>query len=157
MTYKLLFVCLGNICRSPAAENIMNALIAEAGLADKIQCDSAGTSSYHIGSPPDHRMAARLKQRNLPANGHARQFERSDFAEFDLILAMDKDNYRQIMALDREGRYGDKVKLMCSYARHHQLKEVPDPYNGGQSGFDRVIDLLLDACTGLLDEVKAQL
>lgn len=135
----------------------MNALIAEAGLADKIQCDSAGTSSYHIGSPPDHRMAARLKQRNLPANGHARQFERSDFAEFDLILAMDKDNYRQIMALDREGRYGDKVKLMCSYARHHQLKEVPDPYYGGQSGFDQVIDLLLDACTGLLDEVKAQL
>jgi len=70
---------------------------------------------------------------------------------------MDKDNYRQIMALDREGRYGDKVKLMCSYARHNQLKEVPDPYYGGQSGFDQVIDLLLDACTGLLDEVKAQL
>ncbi|MEB3191342.1 MAG: low molecular weight protein-tyrosine-phosphatase [Snowella sp.] len=157
MAYKLLFVCLGNICRSPAAENIMNVLIAEAGLTDKIQCDSAGTSSYHIGSPPDHRMAARLKQRDLPASGHARQFERSDFAEFDLILAMDKDNYRQIMALDREGRYGDKVKLMCSYARHHQLKEVPDPYYGGQAGFDRVIDLLLDACSGLLEEVKAQL
>jgi protein-tyrosine phosphatase len=157
MTYKLLFVCLGNICRSPAAENIMNSLIEAAELTSKIQCDSAGTSSYHIGSSPDRRMAACLKQRHLPAIGNARQFERSDFEEFDLILAMDKDNYRQILSLDRRGRYGDKVKLMGSYARYHQLQEVPDPYYGGQDGFDRVIDLLLDACTELLIEVKTQL
>ncbi|MGB3691321.1 MAG: low molecular weight protein-tyrosine-phosphatase [Spirulinaceae cyanobacterium] len=156
MAEKLLFVCLGNICRSPSAENIMNHLIAEAGLTDEIVCDSAGTSSYHIGSPPDRRMNSAAKKRGIELKGEARQFIRSDFAEFDLILAMDRDNYNNILALDQESKYQSKVRLMCDYASEHQEKEVPDPYYGGPEGFDNVIDLLLDACSGLLQEIKSQ-
>lgn len=157
MAYQLLFVCLGNICRSPAAENIMNHLIAEAGLESQITCDSAGTSSYHIGSPPDRRMSATLKKRGLPVQGHARQFQRQDFETFDQILAMDEENYRHILSLDRSGQYHHKVTLMCDYACCHTHREVPDPYYGGDQGFEEVADLLLDACGGLLESVKTTL
>ncbi|NEP62373.1 MAG: low molecular weight phosphotyrosine protein phosphatase [Symploca sp. SIO2G7] len=153
MPCKLLFVCLGNICRSPSAENIMNHLIEQAGLSDSIVCDSAGTSSYHIGSPPDRRMAAAAKSRGIILKGQARQFQQSDFEEFDLILAMDRDNYRDILFLDTQGKYQDKVKLMCDFASHHREREVPDPYYGGTEGFNKVIDLLLDACEGLLQNI----
>lgn len=155
MHYKLLFVCLGNICRSPAAENIMNHLVQEAGLSEMITCDSAGTSSYHLGSPPDSRMASATRQRGIPVDGTARQFQRSDFEEFDLILAMDQENYQNILALDSQGRYRDKVKLMCDFCTHHQEREVPDPYYGGPEGFNEVINLLLDACQGLLQKLKS--
>ena len=155
MPYKLLFVCLGNICRSPSAENIMNHLIAEAGLEDKITCDSAGTSSYHIGSSPDRRMSAAAANQGIRLQGRARQFEVADFADFDLILAMDRDNYRDILSLDRENKYRDKVKMICDFATKHPDQEVPDPYYGGSEGFNYVIDLLLDACDGLLKEVVA--
>jgi len=97
MTYKLLFVCLGNICRSPAAENIMNHLIEQAGLSESITCDSAGTSSYHIGSPPDRRMTSTASNRGITMKGRARQFQAADFDKFDLILAMDKENYLDIL------------------------------------------------------------
>lgn len=157
MSYKLLFVCLGNICRSPSAENIMNHLIQNAGLSEQIICDSAGTSSYHIGSSPDRRMAAALTKRNFTAIGKARQFEVSDFEEFDLILTMDKDNYQDILSLDRQGIYKNKVKLMCDFAAYHNDKEVPDPYYGGPEGFNYVIDLLVDSCEGLLTYVKNQI
>jgi protein-tyrosine phosphatase len=153
MAYKLLFVCLGNICRSPSAENIMNHLIKEAGLDSKIVCDSAGTSSYHIGSPPDRRMSAAAAKRRIALRGRARQLQIADFEEFDLILAMDKQNYRDILALDRQQQYRDKVYLICDFASQYQVKEVPDPYYGGKEGFDYVIDLLLDACAGLLNYV----
>lgn len=157
MSYKLLFVCLGNICRSPSAENIMNHLIDQAGLSDQIYCDSAGTSSYHIGSPPDRRMsAAATAKLGIKLRGQARQFQRSDFQEFDLILAMDQENYHNILAVDRSGEYDHKVRLMCDFCSQHSLKEVPDPYYGGSEGFNQVIDLLMDACTGLLDYVKSQ-
>ncbi|BAU13453.1 protein tyrosine phosphatase [Leptolyngbya sp. NIES-3755] len=151
MAYRLLFVCLGNICRSPSAENIMNHLIRQAGLENEIICDSAGTSSYHIGSPPDRRMTAAAKLRGIELIGRARQFERSDFEEFDLILAMDHDNFEAICSIDPAGTYQDKVQLMCNFCTQHQLREVPDPYYGGAEGFNFVIDLLLDACQGLLD------
>ncbi len=153
MPYKLLFVCLGNICRSPSAENIMNHLIEQAGLNGSIVCDSAGTSSYHIGSPPDRRMAVAAARRGIKLRGKARQFQLSDFENFDLILAMDRDNYQDILYLDPKGKYRDKVRLMCEFASDHQEKEVPDPYYGGREGFDRVIDLLLDACDSLLQRV----
>jgi len=158
MSYKLLFVCLGNICRSPSAENIMKHLIEQAGLSvsDEIICDSAGTSSYHIGSPPDRRMSAAAQKRGIKLEGEARQFQRSDLENFDLILAMDKENYRDILSLDPSGKYGDKVKLMCEFCTRHNLKEVPDPYYGGPEGFNQVIDLLLDACEGLLNYVQSQ-
>lgn len=156
MPYKLLFVCLGNICRSPAAENIMNHLIKQAQLNDEIICDSAGTSGYHLGSPPDRRMTLATARRGIELRGEARQFQASDFAEFDLILAMDKQNYQDILALDREGKYRDKVRLMCEFASRHREKEVPDPYYGGREGFNKVIDLLLDACSGLLSWLKVK-
>lgn len=156
MAYKLLFVCLGNICRSPSAENIMKHLINQAGLSKEIICDSAGTSSYHVGSPPDRRMSAAAKLRGIELVGEARQFHRSDFEKFDLILAMDKENYRDILTLDRSRQYQDKVKLMCDFCTSHDLKEVPDPYYGGSEGFNQVIDLLLDACEGLLNYVVSQ-
>jgi protein-tyrosine phosphatase len=148
---KLLFVCLGNICRSPSAENIMNHLIRQAGLENKIQCDSAGTSSYHIGSAPDRRMNAAAKLRGIELVGHARQFTKADFEEFDLILAMDRENYENICALDRSGRYRHKVRLMCNFCTRHTLNEVPDPYYGGDESFNQVIELLFDACEGLLN------
>ncbi len=155
-TYKLLFVCLGNICRSPSAENIMNHLVEKEGLSDRITCDSAGTGAYHIGESPDSRMRVAAKQRGIDLIGRARQFKVSDFEDFDLILAMDQDNYRNILNADREGKYGNKIKLMCEFASHHQEKEVPDPYYGGPEGFNKVIDLLLDACSGLLEQIKSE-
>jgi protein-tyrosine phosphatase len=156
MTYKILFVCLGNICRSPSAENIMNHLLKERNLQQQIICDSAGTSSYHIGSAPDSRMTRAAAKRGIEMLGKARQLELSDFQQFDLILAMDRQNYRDILALDRKSQYKDKVKMICDYATKYPLKEVPDPYYGGEDGFNLVIDLLFDACTGLLDEVSRE-
>lgn len=132
----------------------MNHIIEKAKLTDKIICDSAGTSNYHIGAAPDSRMKTAAARRGIELKGRARQFTKADFENFDLILAMDKENYRDILALDPQGVYKDKVKLMCNFARHHSLKEVPDPYYGGSEGFDRVIDLLLDACNGLLEEIN---
>ena len=110
MTYKLLFVCLGNICRSPAAENIMNHLLEQANLCDSIICDSAGTASYHIGNPPDRRMAvAAASQLGINLRGQARQFNKLDFETFDLILAMDRENYQDILSLDPTKQYRHKV------------------------------------------------
>lgn len=156
MPYKLLFVCLGNICRSPAAENIMNYLVAEKNMEDRIWCDSAGTSSYHVGSAPDSRMVSAARKRGMQFTGESRQLEKADLEKFDLILAMDRENYRDILALDRQGMYHDKVRMMCDFCRHHEMKEVPDPYYGGPAGFDRVIDLLLDACGGLLEDIAQE-
>lgn len=153
MSYKLLFVCLGNICRSPSAENIMNHLIEEAGLSDKISCDSAGTSAYHIGSAPDRRMNAAAMERGIKLIGCARKFQQSDFERFDLILAMDRENYQDLIYCDGLGRYQDKIKMMCSFATNYEDREVPDPYYGGEAGFRYVIDLLFDACGGLLDYI----
>ena len=153
MSYKLLFVCLGNICRSPSAENIMNHLIREAGLDDKITCDSAGTSGYHIGAAPDRRMSSAASKRGIKLLGKSRKLTPSDLQRFDLILAMDRENYQDILYFDREGKYEYKVHLMCHFANLKTDQEVPDPYYGGQDGFDYVIDLLLDSCAGLLDYI----
>ncbi|MEO0350618.1 MAG: low molecular weight protein-tyrosine-phosphatase [Cyanobacteria bacterium P01_A01_bin.15] len=155
MTTRLLFVCLGNICRSPSAENIMNYLLEQRSLQTQVSCDSAGTSSYHIGSPPDGRMTAAAKKRSIQLVGQARQFTVKDFEQFDLILAMDDSNYRNILALDTAGEYRHKVKRMCEFCQAYPDREVPDPYYGGADGFDYVIDLLLDACGGLLEEIEA--
>lgn len=154
--YRLLFVCLGNICRSPAAENVMDHLLRQAGLEQQVLCDSAGTSSYHIGSSPDHRMTAAATNRGIPMQGAARQFQRLDFEQFDLILVMDRSNYRDVLALDPSGRFCDRVRLMCDFCTHHTLKEVPDPYYGGPEGFNQVLDLLEDACAGLLNYLQAE-
>ncbi|HYW19450.1 MAG TPA: low molecular weight protein-tyrosine-phosphatase [Nodularia sp. (in: cyanobacteria)] len=157
MPYKLLFVCLGNICRSPSAENIMNHLIDQAGLSDGILCDSAGTSSYHIGSPPDRRMSnAATAKLGIKLLGQARQLQKLDVQDFDMILAMDQENYDHIISLDSTGQYHNKVYLMCGFCSRHTLKEVPDPYYGEVEGFNQVIHLLVDACEGLLQHVTSQ-
>lgn len=154
MTYHLLFVCLGNICRSPSAENIMRHLIKQEGLEDVIRCDSAGTSSYHIGASPDARMARAAAKRGLSLSGEARQFTVEDFEQFDLILAMDYDNYQDILAIAPSKSAKEKVQLICDFAKDHPDNQVPDPYYGGPSGFDYVIDLLWDACSHLLEHIR---
>lgn len=132
----------------------MNHLLRERGLSDQVECDSAGTSGYHVGAAPDRRMSAAAQQRmGFPLVGAARQFEAEDLAAFDLILAMDKDNFAQIVSLDRAGEFRDRVKLMCDFCHEHTLKSVPDPYYGGADGFTFVIDLLVDACNGLIDHL----
>jgi protein-tyrosine phosphatase len=157
MAYRLLFVCLGNICRSPSAENIMNMQLQHRGFSAQVECDSAGTSGYHIGTSPDSRMNAAAKRKlGISLKGAARKFQGFDFKEFDLILAMDRDNYRQIAKLDPSGQYAGKVRLICDFCKTHTLKEVPDPYYGGEEGFNFVIDLLTDACEGLLDHLIEQ-
>jgi protein-tyrosine phosphatase len=157
MPYRLLFVCLGNICRSPAAENIMNSLIEQENLGGEIVCDSAGTSSYHIGEPPDRRMTNAARQLGIVMTGRARQFTRADLEAFDLILAMDRENFANIQYLDSAGRYQDKVCLICDFSTRSTFKEVPDPYYGGPDGFHQVLDLLMDACQGLLEHAKKEL
>jgi protein-tyrosine phosphatase len=153
MTIKLLFVCLGNICRSPSAEGIMNHLIAQQGLGNSIQCDSAGTSDYHVGAAPDIRMTQAARNSGVTLAGRSRQFEMLDFKTFDFILAMDQANYQSLMMLDRTGQFKDKVRLMCEFCQTFSDKDVPDPYYGGPDGFKYVIDLLTDACNGLLEYV----
>ncbi|GAX37437.1 protein tyrosine phosphatase [Nodularia sp. NIES-3585] len=134
----------------------MNHLIDQAGLNDDILCDSAGTSSYHVGSPPDRRMNnAATAKLGIKLLGQARQLQKLDFQDFDMILAMDQENYDHILALDSTGQYHNKVYLMCGFCSRHTLKEVPDPYYGGVEGFNQVIDLLVDACEGLLQHVTS--
>jgi len=157
MAYKLLFVCLGNICRSPAAENIMNHRVAMVGLGDRIWCDSAGTSSYHIGSQPDQRAVEAARYYGIPLQGRARQLERHDLETFDMILAMDRSNYQDILMLDSQRRFQGKVHLMCDFCTVHLEQEVPDPYYGGPDGFQQMIELLQDGCSGLLRHVQQQL
>ncbi len=153
---KLLFVCLGNICRSPSAENLMRHLIEKEGLSEQFELDSAGTCNYHIGSIPDSRMRVAAKKRGIELKGKARQIEEIDLEYYDLILAMDKSNYQDILALDRQGKYHHKIKLMCDFATEYTDSEVPDPYYGGELGFDYVIDLLLDSCQGLVEYCQTE-
>jgi protein-tyrosine phosphatase len=134
----------------------MNHLIEQRGLQGQIVCDSAGTSAYHVGEPPDRRMNAAAVQRGIELRGRARQFAPQDFQKFDLILAMDKENYRNLLAIDRQKQYQNKVRLMCDFCRHHSDREVPDPYYGGAEGFTYVLDLLQDACEGLLEYVLSE-
>ncbi len=132
----------------------MNYLIDQADVREHIVCDSAGTAGYHIGNPPDERMAvAAANLLGIKLHGQARQFKKSDFKTFNLILAMDQENYQNILALDPAGQYRDKVRLMCDFCSSYTTKEVPDPYYGGPEQFNHVIELLLDACNGLLEDV----
>jgi protein-tyrosine phosphatase len=134
----------------------MNHLLDKRGLLAQVECDSAGTSGYHVGAAPDRRMSAAAQRKlGFALQGRSRRFESHDFDEFDLILAMDQDNYEQLYYLDRQGQYRHKLRMMCEFCRQYDLKAVPDPYYGGEAGFDFVIDLLMDACAGLLDELIA--
>lgn len=147
---KILFVCLGNICRSPAAEGVMRTLAK--GLP--VEIDSAGTAGYHIGELPDARMRSHAAKRGYSLTHHARQFDPGkDFERFDLILAMDANNMRDLRAMDRNKQYGHKLKMMTEYSRSLKVTDVPDPYYGGPEGFEHVLDILEDACGGLLKKL----
>lgn len=135
----------------------MKYLIRQHQLDEQVLCDSAGTSSYHIGSPPDRRMRSAAQRQGIELKGEARQLIPADFDRFDLILVMDQENYRDVMTLTRNPADADKVKLICEFCQHHADTEVPDPYYGSTDGFDYVISLLLDACEGVLAHVQKQL
>ncbi|XP_010535669.1 PREDICTED: uncharacterized protein LOC104810902 [Tarenaya hassleriana] len=161
--FSVLFVCLGNICRSPAAEGVFRDIVKRRGLDSKFKIDSAGTINYHEGNLADPRMRSAAKRRGIDITSISRPIRASDFEEFDLILAMDNQNQEDILsAFDvwkvRANLPSDsdkKVKLMCSYCKKHDENEVPDPYYGGAQGFEKVLDLLEDACESLLDSVSA--
>ena len=151
---RLLFVCLGNICRSPAAEGVFLHLIAREGLEDRFVVDSAGTGGWHAGNPADRRMRAAAERRGIHLPSRARQIALADFTAFDRILTMDDDNLRNVRSLARElgERPGlARIEPMTCHCRLHQAREVPDPYYGGEQGFEQVLDLLEDACAGLLE------
>ena len=152
--FSVLFVCTGNICRSPTAEAIFRKLAADAGMAETVTADSAGTHGYHVGEPPDPRAQEAAAKRGYDLSGlRARRFEEADFQRFDLVLAMDQDHY-SILSNLAQPPAGHKLKLMMSYARGFPEQEVPDPYYGGPQGFERVLDMLEDAAQGLLESLR---
>lgn len=154
---SVLFCCMGNICRSPTAEGVFGRQVASAGLANCIRIDSAGTHAYHVGHAPDPRSQAAAAARGYEL-GHlrARQVAQQDFAEFDFILAMDKDNLAELRLVVPQ-QYRCKLTLFMDYSIRRAGSEVPDPYYGGPEGFELVLDMAEDACTGLLTVIKKKL
>ena len=153
---KILFICMGNICRSPCAEAIMQSLVKQQGMEKEIDCDSAGTIDYHRGNPADSRMQKHASLRGYDLNSISRPFENDDFELFDLIITMDEDNYQQIKWLDQNNNYSDKIRRMTDFCKAVRVQEVPDPYYGGDQGFENVLDLLEDSCKGLLEFVTSK-
>ena len=152
---KVLFVCMGNICRSPTAHGVFQALVDDQGLNGQILVDSAGTHSYHIGSPPDPRSQATAQSRGIDMSGlRARQFESSDYLEFEFLIAMDHSNRSNMAALN-PGDGKAQLALMLEYSEFYQQIEVPDPYFG-DGGFDQVFDMIDDASKGLLKHIRRQ-
>jgi protein-tyrosine phosphatase len=153
--YRVLFVCMGNICRSPAGEIIFRHLVAAAGRSAELEIDSAGTLGAHHGEAPDARMAATLQRNGYTIAGRARKIQAADLDHFDLIVTMDEDNLAAVRALDPSGRFHAKIRPLVGFCSAHQVARVPDPYYSGQHGFDHVIELLEDGCAGILREIPA--
>lgn len=153
---KVLFVCMGNICRSPTAEGVFRKLVEDRGLSHLIATDSAGTHAYHIGEQPDRRSQQAALKRDVTMDDlRARKVDESDFDRFDYILAMDRDNFRNLDEIEqRIGSTASKLQLFMEYAPHHSGMEVPDPYYGGPSGFETVLDMIEAASEGLLAEIE---
>lgn len=150
---RVLFVCLGNICRSPTAEGVFRHLVQREGLDGEITIDSAGTHAYHIGEPPDSRAQAEARRRGIDISTlRGRQARPGDFDRFDYVLAMDGENHRNLMAICPDGRE-DKLRMCLDFAANAERREVPDPYYEG--GFDRVYDMIEDAAQGLLADIRA--
>ncbi len=155
---KLLMICMGNICRSPTAEAVVRLRLEQAGLADRVSVESAGTHGYHIGKPPDTRSQQAARRRGLDMSSlRARQVDPEDFREYDYLLVMDSQNatFMERMAANEGERR--KVVRFLSFAPHLGVEDVPDPYYGGEHGFDRVLDLIEAAADGLIDHLRREL
>jgi protein-tyrosine phosphatase len=155
---RLLFVCLGNICRSPTAEGVMRSLVSEAGMQEAVEIDSAGTGAWHVGSAPDARASAAARGRGVVLDGEARRVRNEDFEEFDLLLAMDGENLRELRRLAPGGQERAKVRLLREFdpaSADAEDLDVPDPYYGADDGFAEVFELVQRACRGLLEEIRS--
>ena len=157
-TVEVCFVCLGNICRSPLAQGVFEALVKEEGLQDRIIISSAGVSAWHVGNPPDGRMQQTARDHGINLNSRARQFQSSDFQQMDLVLAMDHSNLSALKQMSTEPELQDKLFLFRSFdPQHNNDLEVPDPYYGGGKGFEVVYKIVERTCPKVLDHLKAQL
>jgi len=155
---RLLFVCLGNICRSPTAEGVMRSLVEQAGLQEHVEIDSAGTGAWHVGSPADARASATARARGVALESVARQVVLDDFEEFDLVLAMDSENLRALTRLAADEEQRARIRLLREFdpaSEGAANLDVPDPYYGGERGFEEVFDLVQAACAGLLERIQA--
>lgn len=153
---SVIFICMGNICRSPTAEAVFRKYIEDADLKDAVLIDSAGTHAYHIGNPPDQRSTAVAAQRGYRMDAlRARQVSAADIEQFDYVLAMDQENL-SILRQMAPSHLRDKPQLFMSFAPQYGLSEVPDPYYGGAKGFDQVLDMVEEACGGLLQTIRRQ-
>jgi protein-tyrosine phosphatase len=156
---RLLFVCLGNICRSPTGEGVMRHLLRAEGLEEAVEIDSAGTGDWHVGHAPDERATLAASERGIELSGAARQVTSADFESFDLILAMDRSNLADLRALAPDDAARERVKLLREYDPDAVTTgdlDVPDPYYGADDGFTEVLDIVTRACEGLLDELRAR-
>jgi protein-tyrosine phosphatase len=153
---KVLFVCMGNICRSPTAQGVFEKLVDEYNLAEVVSVDSAGTHAYHVGEPPDARASEAAVKRGIDlSRQRARRVRAEDLDEFDYVLAMDESNYDELTSLSGP-QHTAKVRLLLEFAPGLSVREVPDPYYGGVTGFERVLDLIEQASAGLLAEIRQQ-
>lgn len=151
---RVLFVCLGNICRSPTAEGVFRHVVEDAGLMDHIEIDSAGTHAYHIGDPPDIRSQEAARRRGIELSGlRGRKATPEDIEQFDYILVMDEENLSNLLAICPTG-LDEKIRLFLEFAPNRPEREVPDPYFGGESGFERVLDMIDEASHGLLAHLR---
>lgn len=152
---RILFVCLGNICRSPMAEAVFSKIVRDHGAQAAFEVDSAGLSSYHQGDLPDSRMRWHAERRGYTLTHRSRPVKREDFDRFDLIIGMDEENIRQLNRRAATPEQRAKIRRMADFRQRLLLDEVPDPYYGGDAGFEHVIDLLEDSCAGLYEALTA--
>lgn len=150
---KILFVCLGNICRSPSAEAVMKEVVKSSGLSDQFMIDSAGTSGWHSGEKADSRMRKHAQKRDYDLTSLSRPVKTTDFDEFDYIVGMDDDNIFNLEQMTKLPEHQMKIIKMTDYCQNHDASSVPDPYYGGDAGFELVLDILEDSCNGLLKHI----
>jgi protein-tyrosine phosphatase len=153
---RILFVCLGNICRSPGAEAVFTHLVEMKGLKDEFIIDSAGLGAWHVGEKADYRMRQFGQKRGYHLTSIARAFEPGDFDQFDMIIGMDAQNIRDLKSRARNNQDKQKIYAMTDFCSNRNYHSVPDPYFGGDAGFDLVLDILEDACEGLLKKIQAE-
>ena len=152
---KILFVCMGNICRSPSAEAVFTGIVKDSDLSNKFEIDSAGTTGFHVGQPADKRMQTHAIKRGFNLSSISRLFNAdTDFDYFDMIIGMDDENITSLKNMARNESEINKIHKMTDFSKEWSYNEVPDPYYGGDEGFELVLDLLEDACDGLLIKIK---